>query len=192
MYVLVLFANGLCTGAALNYTLAHVLHLTPPRTHYMAASLIGTFRGFAGSFGSAIGGGIFARTLRASLEAGFRAVDGDLGEGDAKERRRALVRRLLGSPALVHGGELSSREREVAVAGYAHAVSVLFLSAVALSVVVLFVQAGTGWKAAPAEEVESPASDRDYREGSAGDSPVRNGDGGGDGDSAACGDGSER
>ncbi|KAK7739829.1 hypothetical protein SLS62_011198 [Diatrype stigma] len=190
LYIVVLFANGLCTGAALNYTLAHVLHLTPPRTHYMAASLVGTFRGFAGSFGSAIGGGIFARTLRASLEAGFRAVDGDAGEDDG-ERRRALIRKLLGSPALVHGGGgdggLSSREREVAVAGYAHAVSVVFLSAVALSVVVLVVQAGTGWKAAPAEEAETPAPDRD-REGSAGEDPVRNDVG----DSAACGDASER
>lgn len=161
LYVFVLFANGLCTGAALNYTLAHVLHLTPPHTHYMATSLIGTFRGFAGSFGSAIGGGIFARTLRASLEEGFKAVDGD-GNGEEEEeeeRRHALIRRLLGSPALVHGGDLTSKERQVAVEGYANATSVLFLSAVALSVVVLFVQAGTGWKK-PVEdhEAERPAA----------------------------------
>ncbi|EMR72101.1 putative mfs multidrug transporter protein [Eutypa lata UCREL1] len=163
LYVFVLFANGLCTGAALNYTLAHVLHLTPPHTHYMATSLIGTFRGFAGSFGSAIGGGIFARTLRASLEEGFKAVDGN-GDGNGEEeeeeeRRHALIRRLLGSPALVHGGDLTSKERQVAVEGYANATSVLFLSAVALSVVVLFVQAGTGWKR-PVEdhEAERPAA----------------------------------
>jgi predicted MFS family arabinose efflux permease len=60
-YVLLLFLNGLTVGAAMNYTLAHLLHLTPKSTHYIATSLIATFRGFAGSCGSAIGGGLFTR-----------------------------------------------------------------------------------------------------------------------------------
>ncbi|KAI1778388.1 MFS general substrate transporter [Hypoxylon cercidicola] len=134
LYVLVVFLNGLFTGAALNYTLAHLLHLTPPDTHYVATSLLGTFRGFAGSFGSAIGGGIFARTLRESLEAGF---DGDRGE---------LVRKLIGSPALVYGGGLDPADHRVAVQGYVDALRVLFQAAVVLSVVVLVVQAATGWR----------------------------------------------
>ncbi|KAH8162287.1 hypothetical protein CIB48_g5974 [Xylaria polymorpha] len=53
LYVAIVFLNGLFTGGALNYTLAHLLHLTLPETHYVATSLLGTFRGFAGSFGSA-------------------------------------------------------------------------------------------------------------------------------------------
>ena len=159
LYVFIVFLNGFFTGAALNYTLAHVLHLTLPRTHYMATSLVGTFRGFAGSFGSAIGGGIFARTLRRSLEDGFRAVDGD---NDADGRRAALIRQLLGSPALVYGGDLTAKEQEVAVQGYAHATRVLFLAAVALSVVIFVVQAGTGWKTPIDDEIaENLASNSD-------------------------------
>ncbi|KAK8116191.1 major facilitator superfamily transporter [Apiospora sp. TS-2023a] len=101
LYVALLFGNGVFTGATVNYTLAHLLHLTSPDTHYVATSLLGTFRGFAGSFGSAIGGGIFIRTLRGSLDAGFRAVDGG---APLSPERAQLVKRLVGSPALVYGG----------------------------------------------------------------------------------------
>ncbi|RYP59369.1 hypothetical protein DL770_010213 [Monosporascus sp. CRB-9-2] len=156
LYVLVVFCNGLATGAAINYTLAHVLHLAPAASHYVATSLIGTFRGFAGSFGSAVGGGVFTRALRARLEDGFRALDG-IGDGELlSPDRRRLVRRLLGSPALVYGGGLGADEREVAVRGYADALRLLFLSAAALSVVVLLIQAATGWKGAaePARDEE--------------------------------------
>ncbi|KAI0473019.1 major facilitator superfamily domain-containing protein [Xylariaceae sp. FL0804] len=149
LYVALVFANGLCTGGALNYTLAHLLHLTRPRDHYVATSLLGTFRGFAGSFGSAIGGGIFARTLRASLERGLAAIgDGDgSSEEEKRKRREALVRKLVGSPALVYnGGLLSPAERAVAVQGYVDAVRALFQAAVVLTVVVLLLQAATGWR----------------------------------------------
>ncbi|PSS27452.1 hypothetical protein M430DRAFT_79706, partial [Amorphotheca resinae ATCC 22711] len=93
-YFLAVFINGCCTGAALNYTLAHLLHQTPPSTHFISISLLATFRGFAGSFGSAIGGGLFVRLLKSGLEEGFEQHGG-------LEGREELVRRLLGSPALV-------------------------------------------------------------------------------------------
>ncbi|KAI1140334.1 MFS general substrate transporter [Hypoxylon sp. FL0543] len=140
LYVGIVFLNGLFTGAALNYTLAHLLHLTLPDTHYVATSLLGTFRGFAGSFGSAIGGGIFARTLRESLERGFKEIDG------SGQDRSELIRKLIGSPALVYNGGLGPLERQVAVQGYVDALGVLFQAAVVLSIFVLVIQAASGWR----------------------------------------------
>ncbi|MCJ1473827.1 hypothetical protein MMC13_002479 [Lambiella insularis] len=136
LYLFAVFLNGLVTGAALNYTLAHLLHLTAPSTHFIATSLMATFRGFAGSFGSAVGGGIFMRTLRASLEGGFEEK-GLIG-------REELIRRLLGSPALVSG--LSGGEKAVAVGAYVDAISGLFWAGAGLAAVMVLVQAGTGWK----------------------------------------------
>jgi hypothetical protein len=148
-YVAAIFANGLATGAALNYTLAHLLHLTRPADHFVATALLNTFRGFAGSFGTAIGGGAFARTLRGALAAGFRALDG----GGLTDERRQLVERLVGSPALVHGGGLGAAEQAVAVAGYEDALRKLYWGAAGMSVLVVLIQAGTGWTApTPAEE----------------------------------------
>ena len=138
LYFLTVFLNGLSTGAALNYTLAHLLHLTPPSTHFISTSLLTTFRGFAGSFGSAIGGGLFVRVLKSTLEEGFER-NGGL---DGKE---GLVRRLLGSPALVKG--LKGVEKSVAVGGYTAALKALFLAGVGLAGVMVFIQAATGWKA---------------------------------------------
>lgn len=143
MYVLVVFINGFTTGAALNYTLAHVLHLTPQSTHYIATSLIATFRGFAGSFGSAVGGGLFVRLLRDSLENGFRAA------GDFRDRE-GLIRQLLGSPALVSG--LVGTDRAVAVRGYEDALKGLFLAGAGLALIMVGVQAATGWRALTEEE----------------------------------------
>ncbi|KAI1284066.1 major facilitator superfamily domain-containing protein [Xylaria sp. FL0933] len=143
LYVAIVFINGLFTGGALNYTMSHLLHLTLPETHYVATSLLGTFRGFAGSFGSAIGGGIFARTLRGALEAGLKDLDG--ADRLSKEREE-LVRKLIGSPLLVYHGNLSEDERMVAVTGYSGALRVLFQAAVVLTVVVLVLQAATGWR----------------------------------------------
>ena len=153
LYLLSTFLNGLVTGAALNYTLAHLLHLTPPSTHFIATSVLSTFRGFAGSFGSAVGGGIFTRILRANLEQGF-------AEKGLKDRGE-LVRKLLGSPALVAG--LSGGEREVAISGYVDAIRGLFWAGADLAVVVIAVQAGTGWKAGvdEKEEEEETAMHRD-------------------------------
>jgi hypothetical protein len=157
LYVAALFANGMCTGAALNYTLAHMLHLTAPDTHYMATSLLGTFRGFAGSFGTTIGGGIFARTLRGGLETGFRTVD---GTDELSGARLELIKKLIGSPALVHGGGLDEKDQQVAVQGYVGALKVLFQAALVLAVVVLVVQASTGWYG-PKDQVEDPEEVRE-------------------------------
>ncbi|THW67646.1 MFS general substrate transporter [Aureobasidium pullulans] len=132
LYILLLFLNGLTVGAAMNYTLAHLLHLTPASTHYIATSLIATFRGFAGSFGSAIGGGLFTRLLRKSLEEKF-----DKGDAD-------LVRRLLGSPAMV--SLLKGANKAKAIAGYEDALRGLFLAAAGLAVLMVLVQTATGWK----------------------------------------------
>jgi len=136
LYLLATLLNGLITGAALNYTLAHLLHLTAPSTHFIATSLLATFRGFAGSFGSAVGGGIFTRILRKSLEHGFKER-GMKGKAE-------LVRRLLGSPALVAG--LRGGEREVAIQAYVNAIRGLFWAGAGLAVLVVLVQAGTGWR----------------------------------------------
>ncbi|CAD6444410.1 bbd831c8-eca6-4706-a2cd-64588a809f31 [Sclerotinia trifoliorum] len=110
IFILLALTNGLCIGAAVNYTLAHLLHLTHPSTHFISTSLITTFRGFAGSFGSAIGGGAFIRVLKTGLEDRFMRNGG-------LEGREDLVRKLLGSPALV--GTLSGVERDVAMRAYA-------------------------------------------------------------------------
>ncbi|ORY65088.1 major facilitator superfamily domain-containing protein [Pseudomassariella vexata] len=143
VYITTLFFNGLFTGATLNYTLAHMLHLTLPENHYIATSLLGTFRGFAGSFGSAIGGGIFMRTLRGSLERGFRVVD---GTDQLSQGRKKLVSRLIGSPAFVYNGGLGDIDQQVAVQGYVDGLKVLFQAALVLSFMVLVIQAAAGWK----------------------------------------------
>ncbi|KAH7633897.1 major facilitator superfamily domain-containing protein [Sordaria sp. MPI-SDFR-AT-0083] len=155
-YVAVIFVNGLATGAAVNYTMAHLLHLSHVREHFIVTGLLATFRGFAGSFGTAIGGGIFGRELRASLYKGFERLGWE--EGMPRERMEKLVTVLVGSPARVHErGFLTVEERVVAVGGYENALRTLYLSAAVLCVVVLVVQAGTGWTAggvSPEEERE--------------------------------------
>ena len=137
LYILMVFLNGFSTGAALNYTLAHVLHLTPKSTHYIVTSLLATFRGFAGSFGSAVGGGLFIRTLRDSLENGFR-------EASPGEDKQGLIRVLLGSPGIVSG--LEGTDRVVAVKGYEDGLKTLFLAGAGLAALMILVQAGTGWR----------------------------------------------
>jgi hypothetical protein len=135
LYMLMVFLNGLITGAALNYTLVHLLHLTLPEVHPIIISLLATFRGFAGSFGSAIGGGLFGRVLHRSLVDGF--ADAGL------KHRGDLVRKLLGSPALV--GKLEGAEKDIAVGAYQDAIKALFFAATGLAIVVTLVQACTGW-----------------------------------------------
>ena len=135
-YMFAVFANGLVTGAILNYTMAHLLHLTSSDVHTIVTPLLATFRGFAGSFGSAIGGGIFTRTLKQALEAGFSKAG--LGGKDD------LIKRLLGSPALA--ARLDGMEREVAVQAFQMALKTLFLAGTTLALVATLVQAGTGWR----------------------------------------------
>ncbi|KFY33486.1 hypothetical protein V494_07583 [Pseudogymnoascus sp. VKM F-4513 (FW-928)] len=128
---------GLCTGAAITYTLAHLLHLTAPPTHFVATSLITTFRGFASSFGTAIGGGLFVRILRRSLEQGFAEIG---------VRKPELMEELLRSPATVGG--LEGVEAEVARSGYVEALRTVWFSAAAVAGTMVFVQAAAGWKGA--------------------------------------------
>ena len=134
------FFNGLATGAALNYTLAHMLHLSHPGTAFVTTSLMGTVRGFGGSFGTAIGGGIFYRMLKGGLERGFMQLEGGLSA-----ERAELARKLLGSPAYVFQGTMSAEERAVAIDGYAGASRGTWAAAALMGVVVVLVQLGTGW-----------------------------------------------
>ncbi|KAI0134611.1 major facilitator superfamily domain-containing protein [Xylariales sp. AK1849] len=163
IYIIVLFCNGLSTGAALNYTLAHMLHLTHSETHYISTSLLGTFRGFAGSFSSAIGGGIFFRTLRDSLEKGFKTVD---NTEELSSERLQLIKELIGSPALVYNGGLGGIDQQVALQGYVGGLKVLFQAAVVLTAIVFLVQAATGWNGPQdvkedLEEVRSAIAEHD-------------------------------
>jgi hypothetical protein len=156
LYIAVVFCNGFLTGASLNYALVHVLHLSLPDVHPIVISLVATFRGFAGSFGAAIGGGLFGRVLHKSLKEGFKNA--------GLENRRDLIRRLLGSPALV--GRLNGKEQEVATAAYQDALKALFLAGLGLAVTVVLVQAGTGWKepTKPVETVDSEEEEDDVEE----------------------------
>lgn len=162
LYLLSVYLNGVCIGSSLSYTLAHLLHLTPPSTHFISTSLLMTFRGFAGSFGSAIGGGLFIRVLKGGLEEGFEKNGGLAG-------RENLVRRLLGSPALVKS--LHGSEKAIASQSYAAGLSRLLLAGAGLSLLMVFVQAATGWKS-DAEKGEGQntrneqrAEEEDWEEG---------------------------
>jgi len=144
------FANGACAGAAVNYTLHHVLHLVLPEVRFIVTSLLATFRGFAGTFGSAVGGGIFARVLGSSLKSGFQEHD--------IHGKKDLIRRLLGQPRAVY--QLTGIERQVAIEGYTKAIQTLFFAGIGLSVLMLFVQAGTGWRG-PHEQDDDESLDED-------------------------------
>jgi MFS family permease len=159
LYVLDILVSGSLTGAALNYNLAHLLHLTPKSTHYVATSLLATFRGFSGSFGSAIGGGMFSRTLYNSLTRQF---------AERGIKNEELVVRLLGSPALV--GSLEGVQREVAVQGYEEALKMLFLSGAGLAALMVLIQAGTGWRGVEDEEPKETDTSEEEREGLVGGS----------------------
>lgn len=155
VYVLVVFANGFITGAAMNYALVHLLHLTYVEVHPIVISLLATFRGFAGSFGSAIGGGLFGRVLHKSLKDRF-ADAGLTHQGD-------LIRRLLGSPALV--GKLEGVEKTIAVGAYEDALKALFLSGVVLSGFTAILQACTGSKEPPKKEEQRLEEEEEGEEG---------------------------
>ena len=142
-YILSVFANGLCTGAALNYTLVHILHLTRPSTHFIMTSLMTTFRGFGASFGSAVGGGIFARALTTS----FR----EMRESCGLPPNDQLLDKLLGGPATV--GTLKGIEKEIAIESYVRALASLFVAGGTICIAAIVLQAGTGWTA-PKEDPE--------------------------------------
>lgn len=142
-FICTLFICGFATGAALNYNLAHLLHLTPKDTHYVASALIATFRGFAGSFGSAIGGGLFTRALSTSLTQHF---------AERGLHRDALIKQLLGSPKLVQN--LEGEEKDAAIQSYEEALRMLWFCAAILALMTVFIQAGVGWKGHAEREAE--------------------------------------
>jgi hypothetical protein len=148
-----MFVNGFGIGASMNYTFAHILHLTKPEVHYIVTALVGMARGFAGSFGSAMGGGFYQRELQAGLEDGF-ARHGLSGKD-------GLIHKLLGSPALVE--KLAGIEREVAVQSYEHAIKSLLLGGFVIMIVASVAQAGTGW-APPSEESSAQDDENLHRE----------------------------
>jgi hypothetical protein len=135
MYLGTTFLNGLFDGALLNYTLSHVLHLTGSHVQYIVTALVAMFNGFAERFSSAVGGGFFARVLKASLEPGFSS------HGLPPQPNLALE--LLGSPVLVM--DLEGLEQEVSIASYEHAVQLLFLASGVVALIATVVQAGAGW-----------------------------------------------
>ncbi|KAL2424504.1 hypothetical protein ABEF95_005333 [Exophiala dermatitidis] len=144
LYLAVLFFNGLLVGALLNYSLAHVLHLTHPATHIIVIPLNAMFRSLSGSFGSSVSGGLFLRTLQRTLREEFAKRGITTG-------KTHLIRQLIGSPILVQ--KLTGVDREVALVGYETALKTIYLAGGCLAVAMLFVQAGAGWSA-PARAVK--------------------------------------
>ena len=128
--------NGVAAAGVVTYTPIHLLHLCDPQNHAFALGLLTNARGFAGSFASAIGGGLFLRMLKGSLERGFRN-SGLVYEPD-------LIRKLLGSPAMVQ--ELAGEEKLIAMHGYEYSLKMIFLFGGGLGLLMAIVQAGTGWK----------------------------------------------
>jgi MFS family permease len=142
--VVCIFSNGLFAGAALNYMIHHALHLVLPEVRFIITALLTTFRGFSGTFGSAVGGGVFLRLLRSALERGFAEQGLPVDE--------QLIRRLLGSPRAVNS--LQGVEKTVGIEAYTYAIKTLFLSGVALSILTFILQAAAG-NEAPDQEVPS-------------------------------------
>ncbi|KIW54195.1 hypothetical protein PV05_06572 [Exophiala xenobiotica] len=137
IYIAVLFLNGFIVGSLLNYSLAHVLHLTTPATHIIVIPLNAMFRSLSGSFGSSVSGGLFLRTLSRTLSEEFarRGITG----------KSPLIRQLVGTPILVQ--RLTGVDREVAVIGYETALKTMYLVGGFFALGMLVVQAGVGWTA---------------------------------------------
>jgi hypothetical protein len=149
LYLALTVINGFATGASLNYTLVHLLHLTPAPTHFIVTSVLAMFRGFAGSFGSAIGGGIFQRVLRSSLTRKFAE--------EGLENRDELIRKLLGSPRLVL--TLGGAEKELAQESYQDAIRYLFVFGGGLALVAMGLQAAAGWRGSKEGKDEGEVQD---------------------------------
>lgn len=88
---------------------------------------------------------MFVRVLKSSLETGFEENGGLKGRED-------LVRRLLGSPALVK--MLKGTEKRIAVAGYVAGLRTLFMAGAGLALAMVVVQAAAGWRVGKEEKGE--------------------------------------
>jgi MFS family permease len=145
-YVAALFINGFATGAFLNYSLVHVLHLTIPATHLIVIPVNSMFRSLSTSLGSSVCGGLFLRTLHSALEAEF--------DKRGLHDEDTLITRLLGTPVLVKS--LSGAEKEAALLAYQISFRTLFMAGTVTAIVAALVQAGTGWTApeVPEDDVD--------------------------------------
>ena len=138
LYLLVLFVNGSIVGALLNYSLAHVLHLTLAPMHIVVIPLQAMCRSLSGSFGSSITGGLFLRTLQQTLRQEFQ-------ERGISRGKEGLIRQLVGNTLLVQ--TLTGVDKEVALIGYEKALKTIYLAGGILAIFMMFAQAGTGWTA---------------------------------------------
>lgn len=161
LFVIGSFFHGFFTGSAVSYSLVHILHLTPHSTHGMVPTLHGLFRGSAGSFGAAIGGGIFSRLLHSQLRRSFL----DRGLDEMKE----LLRQIAGNPRLV--SQLNGAEYDAAQEAYTVSLKGLFLAGLIATVAAVILQAFTGWTGADEvtddsagdEAAEFEEAERTYR-----------------------------
>lgn len=154
LYLLSIFVNGFIAGCLLNYSLAHVLHLTVPSTHVIVIPLNAMFRSLSGSFGAAISGGLFLRTLQRALKHEFKQR--------GLTEKGQLIRQLIGTPRLVQS--LEGVDREVALLGYETAFRTMYIAGACLAIIVLLIQAGTGWTA-PETVKDEEASTRAQPDG---------------------------
>lgn len=151
LFTLSLFLNGFLVGGILNYSVAHLLHLTLPSHHFIVLPFNATFRSFSGSFGSAIAGGYFLRALKRNLRTNFDSV--------GMHQNDELIRKLVGAPMLVQ--KLEGLEHAVAVESYAAAIRATFLGGVGLAMAMFLVQTGVGRSAPPAEGDKIPPHTRE-------------------------------
>uniref|UniRef100_L2GAZ9 MFS multidrug transporter n=1 Tax=Colletotrichum fructicola (strain Nara gc5) TaxID=1213859 RepID=L2GAZ9_COLFN len=115
--------NGLATGATLNYTLAHLLHLSAPAEHFISTSLLGAPSGASAAAS--------ARPSAAACSTAQRREGGADYEADWE-------------PGVVCNGGLVPAEHAIAVERYAGASRGTWQAAAALAVVAVLIQAGTG------------------------------------------------
>ena len=139
----------------MNYTLAHIQHLVHTDVRLIAISIFFTFRGFAGTFGATVGGGIFNRALKAALIRRFDEEDMVLPD--------SLLRKLVGSPRAVYDLRLGGYARKAAIQGYVDALQALFYAGVGLAIVTLLLQACTGWKGAEERQKEERVTEERSR-----------------------------
>lgn len=137
LLVLGLFWNGFIAGSILNYSLAHLLHVTEPSHHALVIPLNTMFRGLSGSVGSSLMGGIFLRSLQPSLRRGFD----DAGIKGQEE----TIRQLLGRPNLVQ--QLHGVAHKIALESYMLSIQHMMVAGSLFVAGMLAVQACVGWKA---------------------------------------------
>lgn len=93
------------------------------------------------------------RELKDNLEIGFAK--------NGIHESEQMVRKLVGSPAMVK--DLVGVEKTIAISSYVAAMRQLFLFGAGLAVVMVFIQAATGWNGPEvAEDVEEVGNGRGF------------------------------